>query len=204
MKNLRKILITLFVISIIGILIYFLFLKTQSQLEKIEKLNDEITFLKTEYQPIRFKVTGRQNGETTVLIKFYDLEGKEVGKHKFTLKGTIISFDFMVVQFDNGYITFPYKIFSDEIQAASGIELYEFYEKNGFPQTMFKKDANKNFSDGIKALFDKIKSGDIDDLENIFGSMVQNNSSVANNNRDIDQWFKIISHTAGGIEIIEE
>ncbi|MBN2662096.1 MAG: hypothetical protein JXR68_00480 [Bacteroidales bacterium] len=204
MRKLKNFLIFLIIISVIGVFLYFIFLKTETQLEKIEKLNDEIALLKTEYQPIKFKVTHRQNGQTTVLVKFFNLESQEVGKQEFTLKGTIVSFDFMVVQFDNGYLALPYKIFTDEIEAVSGIELYQFYEKNGFPQTLFKKDASNDYNNGVKALFDKIKSGNINDIENIFGSMVQNNSSVVTNNRDIDQWFKIISHTAGGIEIIEE
>lgn len=192
------------IISVLGVVVYFIFLKTESQIAQIQKLNDEIEFLKTEYQPIRFKVKDRKNGETTVLVKFYNLEGEEIKKEEFTLEGQIISFDFYVVEFTNGYLAFPYKIFTDEIEAAKGIELFEFYDKKGFPETHYKKNASKIYTKGLKLLFSKLKSHQTDDFENIFGSMVQNNSALAMDNRDIDVWYKIIVHTAGGIEIIED
>ncbi len=202
--KLKAIIILIFVIGAIIAGVFFISKLTNNQEKKIEKLNDEIAFLKTETQPIRFKVTDRKNGETTVLVKFYNLENKEIGKKEFTMKGTTISFDFYVVKFDNGYVAFPYKIFSDEIQASNGTLLYDFYEKNNFPMTFFKDDASKNFKEGIKALYEKIKAGNIENIDNIFGSMVQNNASATTNNRDIDVWYKIIVHTAGGIEIIED
>jgi len=204
MGKIKGILVLIFIVLGASIVVYFMFLKTESQLEKIQKLNDEIVCLKSEYQPIRYKVTSRKDGETTVLVKFYNLDGVEVNKQEYTLQGSIVSFDFYVIEFTNGFVAFPSKIFTDEIDAASGTELYHYYEKDGYPSIYFSDDATKTFNVGITALYNKIKTGDIDDIENIFGSLVQNNVANVIDNRDVDIWQKIIVHTAGGIEIIEE
>jgi len=204
MKFLKPLIIIILVLVVIASAVYFLFLQTKSQEEKIAQLNEQIAFLKAETLPIRFKVISRQDDETTVLVKFYNLEEKEVAKQEFTLKGKLISFDFIVVKFDKGYIAFPSKIFSEEIKASEGVVLFDYYLKNNFPMTYYKKDASKEYNEGIIALFEKISSNDIEGFSDIFGSMVQNNSSTVNNNRDIDVWYKIVVHTAGGIEIIED
>lgn len=204
MRNFGKILIILLIIGAGAAAVYLIFLKTKSQEEKIARLNEQIEFLKSEQMPIRYKIKSRENGKTNFIVKFYDLENNKISKEKFSLKGSTISFDFYVVEFKEGYIAFPYKIFSDEVKAEDGIVLFKYYEKNNFPMTYFRKDASKVFNEGIEALFEKIKSGDIEDIDNIFGSMVQNNTTLATKNRDVDKWYKIIVHTKGGIEIIED
>lgn len=204
MNAIKKILIIILILAAFGGAAYFFYYETQNQEKKIAKLNSQIENLKQENVPVRYKVTERQDGRTKVKVKFYDLEGKEVGQKDFDLEGNQVSFDFYVVKFDNGFVAFPWKIFTEKMEAKNGLLLFNDYSKNEFPEIYFSKDNQKPFNDGIKALYSEIKEGNIQKYDNIFGSMVQNTDADVAKNRDVDVWYKIIVHTKGGLEIIKD
>ena len=183
--------------------VYFLFLGTKSQEQKIKELEKEISFLKEELVPVRYKIISQQNDEIEVSVKFYDLDGNKIKNQRFKMAGTVVSFDFYVVKMNDRYIAFPYKIFTDKIEPENGIFLYENYEKEGFPMIFYSKNSPKLFSEGIEALYQKIKDEDIDNIENIFGNMVQNAPQTMINGAE-GSIYKIVVHTKGGIELIEE
>jgi len=198
MKILKPIIWIIVIIAVVGG-VYIVFKSLNNSADnKLVKLNDEIAHLKNTVVPIKYKVKKQNDDMLTVVVKFMDLDSNVIAKEKFELKGTTVSFDFMVAKFKNGYVAFPYKIFTDQIAAEDGILLYKYYEKNNYPQVYFSKNSKKAFRDGIEVLYDKIRKKDIEDLD-VFGSMVQNHPSASgriNNNT-----YKIIVHTKGGLEI---
>lgn len=195
--------VIIIIIVIVAAATYFLFIGTKSQEDRIKDLEKEVSFLKEEIVPIRYKIISQEDDKIEVSVKFYDLDGKEFSKQRFTMEGTVASFDFYVVEMNNKYIAFPYKIFTDKIKPENGTFLYEYYEKDNFPMIFYSENSTTPFSFGIEALFQKIKDEDLENIENIFGNMVQNAPQTMINGAE-GSVFKIVVHSKGGIEVIEE
>ena len=207
MKLLKPLIWIILIVALIaaGIFAFNKIVVKGSQKEKIAKLNEAISSLKEVTVPLRYKVISKTRDTMTVAVKFYDLDGQQIGKtQKFRLKGNTVSFDFYVAEFNNQYVAFPYKIFTDLMKPENGIIIYKYYEQNKFPMIYYSKNSSKAFGLGIEALFEKIKSGNIEDMKNIFGNMLQN-SPKADSNRIDDSTYKIAVHKNGGaLKIIEE
>ena len=175
---------------------------TCKQRKTIALLEKNISHLKEETTPIRFKVTKRKNGKVTVVFAFYDADNKRIKKGiQKTFTGNEISFDFYVYQTQNKYIAFPYKVYTDSIAPNQGDDLIVYYDKAGFPQIFNKKNMNKDLRFGLEALFEKVKNGEITKDEKYFGNMVHDLAGVKEFR--IGHTYKIITHTKGGIEIVE-
>lgn len=190
----------LIVIILISIVLIYLNKAAQRQEQKIRELNEQIKSLKEEYIPLHFKIIQRTQDSVHVLVKFLDLDQKIVTTKKYALYGLNVSFDFYVVKFENGYIAFPKSIFTEKIAPENGVDLLELYSFKDFPQIFYSSTNSNKFNNSIRFLFQKIINKDIENLD-IFGSMVQNTSADALNNRDLDEWFKIVCHKKGGLEI---
>lgn len=99
-------------------------------------------------------------------------------------------------------MAFPYKIFTDKIAAENGELLYDLYDKNGFPQIFNSAEIDEDTKETLADIFELLKTNQTEELEGIFGSMVQD---VKKYNEFIErQIYKIVIHTKGGIEIIED
>lgn len=183
--------------------VFFISKAVNKQENKLKDLEQEIEFLKEEQVPIRYKIISQKENEIEVSVKFYDLDGNEINKQRFTLEGTVASFDFYVVKMTNKYIAFPSKLFSDKIKPQDAISLFEYYEKSNFPMIFNSKNSSDLFKIGIENLFAQIKSGNLEEIENVFGNMVQNALQTMQNGVE-GNVYKIVVHTKGGIEIIQE
>ncbi len=134
-------------------------------------------------------------------IKFYNSEKKEINSIKKTLNGQELSFDFYVVPVKDKYVAFPSKIFTDKIAPENGLSLYDYYDKNSYPEIFHHSEINQELYDGLKDIFQKIKKNELDSINNHFGNMVH----------DIKEFksflpenvYAIVTRTKGGIEIIE-
>ena len=198
-KNIKQVfLVILLIIVLIVITIYF---GTQIQEKKIVKLENKIELLKTETIPFRFKILEKTEDEIRFVIKFYDLDNNVISREEFKLKGEELSFDFYVIPIKDRYIAFPYKIFTNKIAPENGKTLFSLYEKNNFPQIYYSKNIDPELKTGLKDLFSKIKTSNIQELEGIYGSGIQDIKGIHEFKQN--QIYKIITHTKGGIEIIE-
>ncbi len=191
------------VVAVISAAVYFIFIATKSQEKKLKELEKEITFLKEEIVPVRYKILSQEDDKIEISVKFYDLDGNEFVKQKFELPGTVASFDFYVVKMNERYIAFPYKIFTDKIKPEDAELLFKYYEKDNFPMIFYSESSSKIFKDGIEILYQKIKNNDLENIESIFGNMVQNAPQTMEKGAE-GSVFKIVVHTKGGIELIEE
>ena len=173
----------------------------ENQKNKIKQLEDNITLLKEENIPLKFRISEKTESSITLTIKFYNAEQKEINAIEKTLVGQELSFDFYVVPVKDKYVAFPSKIFTDKIAAADGIDLYNFYDKDSYPEIFYHTDINTELYDGLQDVFQKIKKGELDSINNHFGNMVH----------DIKEFksflpenvYSIVTRTKGGIEIIE-
>ena len=174
----------------------------QNQEKKIKSLEDNIALLKEENTPLRFKILEKTDDSISLVFKFYNSDNKEIKQIKQKLYGQELSIDFYMVPVKKRYLAFPSKIFTDKIAADEATVLYNYYDKDGFPAIFYSKNMNKDLYNSLKDLFHNIKTGQLDSVSNHFGNMVH----------DIKKFksflpenvYSIITHTKGGIEIIEE
>ncbi len=204
--------------SIIGIgtfllLVFGIYCATTLQDKKIKQLQRQVVYLKQEIVPIRFKILDRRNDSVFFSVKFYDMDrhvvyyydenGERQEFVRIKLPGKEVAFDFIVVPVGGKFLAFPYKVLSDAIAPKDGIVLFPYYNRDNFPQIYFSGENSPAFNAGVKALFDKIQKGDVQDIKGIFGSLVQDVQGVRQ--FDIGKIYKIVVHPAkGGIEIIQE
>lgn len=195
-------LIIVFVLGITGAVIYFLPRIIEGQEKTIEKLEKNIEFIKKENIPVKFKITEKEGDYIHFEIKYLDSKGKEVNKRNFILKGKELFFDFQVVKIDNYYLSFPIKVFSDCISPDMGIVIIDDYEKKGFPQIFYDEKLNTATSDTLTKIYAKIKSGEAEKDEDNFGNAVHDIKEFRS--FQIGTVYKIIAHTKGGIEVLED
>lgn len=174
----------------------------QNQEKKIKKLEDNIALLKEKNIPLKFKIIEKTNDSISLVVKFYSADSKEINKFEQKLHGQELSFDFYVVPVKDRYVAFPAKIFTDKMAADDGIVLYDYYNQEDYPAVFYSKDINTDLYEGLKDVFQKVKTGQLDSLNEHFGNMVH----------DIKEFksflpenvYTVVTHTKGGIEIIEE
>ncbi|MEA2042035.1 MAG: hypothetical protein U9N85_05730 [Bacteroidota bacterium] len=197
--------VTLPILSIITILIVFYFffsISSCKQKEKIASLEQKIDLLKAEYSPIRFKIIEKENNTIDVAIKFYNSDDKVIRRVNKSIKGNELSFDFYVIPVKGRYLAFPYKIFSDQIAPDDGELITQYYDSEDFPEIFDSKLINKTLKAGLTAVFRKVKSNDFDPDDKYFGNTVHDISKLKE--YKTGQVYRVVTHTKGGIEVIEE
>ncbi len=186
----------------LGLAYMYLTISTKNQREQILQLEKSISHLKEETVPVRFKVLDNENNEIKVAIKFYDMDGKVIKKMEETLTGNELCFDFFVFPLKDKYLAFPNKIYTNEIAPKDGISLMNEYNMDGFPSIYYSQDMDQDSQDILQSLFQKAKKGKLDTIKGKFGSMIHDfkefKSFVPK------QIYKIVVHTKGGIEVVEE
>jgi hypothetical protein len=106
------------------------------------------------------------------------------------------------VPVNDRYVAFPSKLFSNVIAAADGIKLYSYYDKDGFPQVFESDSIDFDLKMGLQDLFQQIKSGQTDSINQHFGNMVHDIKDLKSFMPDMV--YSIVCRTKGGIEIKEE
>lgn len=197
----RNIIIVAIILILIIATVVFIYL-TEFQENKISKLESEIEFLKEETTPIRFKILSKEENLIHFAIKFYDADNNEIIRKEYRLEGEQLSFDFVEIPIKDKFLAFPYKIFTDKIAPVEGILLYDLYDINGFPQIFFSEENKENFNNGIKYIFELLKSENTQEIDGIFGNMVQDVKKY--NEFKEREIYKIIIHSKGGIEILPD
>ena len=206
------------VYSIIGIgtfllLIVGIYCATTMQEKKIKQLESQVAFLKEEIVPIRFKILDRHDDTVFFSIKFYDMDrnvvyyydenGEKQEYVRMKLVGNELAFDFIIVPVGRRILAFPYKVFTDAIAPKDGIVLFQYYNRDNFPQIYYSSENSPAFNAGIKALFDKIQKGQVQDIKGITGSLVQDVKGISQ--FEVGRIYKIILHpSTGGIEFVAE
>jgi len=200
MKKIRVIIVLVLLIA--ALVVSGLYFGTIFQKNAIVKLEEKIGLLKEEMVPLRFKILEKNEEGIKVAIKFYDADGNVVQRYEGKIPGEELSLDFYVIPIGEKHIAFPYKIFSNKIAAKDGIELFPYYNADGFPQIFYSQKMDSDLKAGLTDLFTKVQNKDFDTINGAFGSMVQDIKPLnAFKDRTI---YKIVVHTKGGIEIIEE
>lgn len=196
----RKVIITILILIIIGIVIFIIY--TEMQKQELVRLEETVEFLKDETVPIKFKIVQRTDSSLTVAIKFFNADNMEIGKTETTLNGSELSFDFITVKAGNKYISFPYKIFTNMIPPKEGEELAPFYNQDGAPGIFVYDGIHKDLLNNLKFLYRDVKNDNIENLKGYFGNLVHDIEKISVFKTGIV--YRIVLHVKGGIEVLED
>ena len=111
-----------------------LFGVNRCQAGEIKTLEEHVEYLEKEYVPMEFEITKKSDSEIKLKAIFYDLDGDKVGSKSIKIEGNELNIDFRTRKIsENGYLFFPYGIYSDKVPMSESIKLYDEYDDNGFP-----------------------------------------------------------------------
>lgn len=178
------------------------------QSEQLTSLQNDISRMKDEIIPIRFKILGKKDNTYVIQIRFYDLNDKETANCKLSITGQELNFDFSVIKpsifstQDKTYLYFPIKIFTDSMAPENGIDLVNLYSKNGFPSVYNGLELTDESKKSLSGLFYLVsKNEKVSDFS--YGNSVHDIRSVSNFKTGFV--YDIVCHThSGGIEIVKE
>ena len=143
-------------VIVIGALLWWLLSRSSSDAVNVEKFN----LLKDETVPMRLKVVVRSDGSAQVAVKFFDVDGKAVGRLELPYSGGGITLRILDVDVNGRHLYFP----EEMVQCASPDtltqQLQQYYVMDGFPMIYSSQVADAGLQDEILRLYSRILDGD--------------------------------------------
>lgn len=144
---------------VIGILLWWLFSGFATDKVNTEKFH----LLKDEIIPMRLKVVARSDGSAQIAVKFFDVDGKAVGRCELPYSGGSITQKILDVNINGHHVYLP----SEMVQATASPDtlkqqLQQYYVKDGFPMIYFSQVADAGLIYEIRRLYACILDGDIE------------------------------------------
>lgn len=158
----KKFLFITLVVVIVLAAVFGCILKFQQK--EIALLEDQIQYLEEEFVPLKFEVLERKDSQISVKIKYYDMDGNEVGSSDVKVNGDELHFDFQVVQFsDKAFIFFPCGVYTDKIAQVEETAVFTAYDDGGFPRiyegmNFFDKDGNPLDEEGVSQIKEQLST----------------------------------------------
>lgn len=194
----KKIISILLLISVLAISSFATYLYYRTQ--QIKKLEVQLSELMKVQTPIKFKIEKRIADTIYLKVKFYTLDGEEFSEKSYKLIGKELAFDFYIFTEGEQNFAYPYKIFTDKIAPKNGIYIAKEYNSAGFPAIFsFKEIETKEF-EYLAEKYEQILQNTLTFDDN-FGNLVHDIKELRQFETDVV--YKIIVHTKGGIEVLE-
>ena len=189
-----------------------------SQKKEIAYLESVSTRLRSETVPVKFMVLSREGGEIKARLRLYDLALREIAVVEKSWPGSELYIDMLLIPVRSGvtgrdekpdsWLAFPYRIFTNEIPAASGTLLFETYDSGGFPEVMRGIEWSAKEKSVIASAFagarKKAAAGlpATDAAKGAYGSAVHEVSKLSRFESGIV--YKVVCRVKGGVEIMED
>jgi hypothetical protein len=190
---------------------------SQMQKERIAYLEGLSSRLRSETVNMRFMVLSRDEAGVKARLKLYDLSGKELASIEKTWPGTELYIDMLLLPFSSAsdkaerpdsWLALPYRVFTDEVAAASGTLLFDSYDSAGFPDVLGGVEWSPGEKAAIKKAFAKARRlaakglPAADSVNGSYGSAVHEVARAAA--FETGAVYKVVSRVKGGVEILEE
>jgi hypothetical protein len=194
-----------------------------------QKKRLQLEALKEILIPIRFIITGRDQGKIRTEFRFYSMVmedlnekdiaefagGREIAAASYELEGTELFIDCLKFQEKTGFFSFipdhevywvfPYRIFTDYTAPDEGIPIFSLYDKGGFPG-IYEDFLALDRESLSRAYGDIKKYGETDgaDLQDhISGNAVHDMNRIARFR--VGAWYDLVVHIKKGtIEFVGE
>jgi hypothetical protein len=170
---------------------------------RIDELETQVAALTEDYVPIRFKILSRGADRLSVRVRFYDRDGTELSSMEESFAGSELTFDFLVARNAEGtaWYSFPYKLYTDATAPKSGVDLFKYYDQQGFPGVFGEKGMAGGQREAYSKLFAAVRAGQ-DPGSGFFGNAVHDIKAFSL--FEVDLVYRIVCRAKGGIEIMEE
>ncbi len=170
------------------------------QRDRMASLEEAIASLQEETVPLRFMVTGRDGSSVSVRMRFYDLAGREFAMVERTVPGSQLYFDFLALPMYGTWLSFPWKLFSDEQAPADGFSLSLVTAPGGVPLTYGGGALDAAALRELGSLLAALEAGK--PVEGSFGNAVHDVAELGSFETGIV--YRVVLRKKGGIEIMEE
>ena len=95
-----------------------------------------------------------QNTETvSAVISFFTPSGNLINSYERAWHGWELNLECIVFTFESGSIVFPYRLFSNESKYGTGIKLFDYYNRDGYPAIYDYSFFSKEEKELIKSLY---------------------------------------------------
>lgn len=132
-----------------------------------------IHLLKETIVPMRLKVIARSDGSAQVAVKFFDVDGKAVGRCEQQYTGGAITLRLLDVAIGDRHIFFPHEMIQPSKTDTLRLRLQKFYVKDGFPMVYDSQVIAPALKDEIQHLYGHILAGDTARLHKLYGTIRQ-------------------------------
>ncbi len=150
---------------VVGALVWWLFATHGNEV----RIGEKIHLLKETIVPMRLKVIARSDGSAQVAVKFFDVDGKAVGRCEQQYAGGGITLRFMNVEIDGRHIYFPYEMTQLSKTDTLRLQLQQYYISNGFPMIYDTHTGDALLRDEIGVLYQNTLTLKRKKLEALYG-----------------------------------
>ena len=150
---------------VVGALAWWLFATHGNEV----RIGEKIHLLKETIVPMRLKVIARSDGSAQVAVKFFDVDGKAVGRCEQQYAGGGITLRFMNVEIDGRHIYFPYEMTQLSETDTLRLQLQQYYISNGFPMVYDTHTGDALLRDEIGVLYQNTLTLKRKKLEALYG-----------------------------------
>ena len=181
-----------------------LFGVNRCQAGEIKTLEQQVEYLETEFVPMEFEITKKSDSEIKLKAIFYDLEGDKVGSKSIKIEGNELNIDFRTKKIsENGYIFFPYGIYSDKVPMLESIKLYDEYDNKGFPAiyngiTDVKDNEGEELNRKSKKFIEEQLEVEFYDIKNVESGGVALHDLENISNFKKNTIYKVVCHPSTG------
>jgi len=173
----------------------------QMQQDSIARLEEAALKLQETNTPVRFRIERRSDDSVYVLLKLMKADKTEISKTHTQLIGNELFIDFISVPVGNRVLAFPYRMFTDHMAPDSGVDLFPLYLVDDLPLIYMQDSVDFPTRDILRDLVRHIRDRGANATENSFGTAIHDIKQFKSFQTGIT--YEIITHTRGGIEIIE-
>ncbi|HCM28011.1 MAG: hypothetical protein A2Z99_17070 [Treponema sp. GWB1_62_6] len=146
----------LLVAAALGVAVYVL----ARQKSAIARLEDRIDMLEGAAAPLRFTILSRGGETVSARFAFYDAAGTEIAAFERSWKGGELSIECLVVPVAGRTLVFPSRVFADSAVPRIGTELFNYYDRAGFPAVFDSPALDGKAREALSDLFGLLRAWD--------------------------------------------
>lgn len=197
----KFILVVILILLIVGGVLFGL---NRCQAGTIKTLEEHVEYLEKEYVPMEFEITKKTDSEIKLKAIFYDLDGDKVGSKSIKIEGNELNIDFRTRKIsENGYLFFPYGIYSDKVPMSESIKLYDEYDDNGFPAiyngiTDIKDDEGDKLNKKSKKFIEEQLEVEFLNIKNVESGGIALHDLENISNFKKNTIYKVVCHPSSG------
>jgi hypothetical protein len=169
-KQTKLIIICASAAIVVGALVWWLFSTPDND---GVRLGNRIHLLKESIVPMRLKVVARSDGSAQVAVKFFDVDGKAVGRCEQQYAGGSITLRFLDVEIGGRHIYFPYEMVQPSTKDTLRLPLQQYYVNDEFPMVYDTHTGDAMLRDEIGILYQQTLNTKHEKLEGQYGCTVR-------------------------------